>query len=674
MAFEITSNTVVKLLVRRGDETDRTLTLLANGELGYSQDINRLFIGDGFTLGGKPVSNIFHGFVVDNTEYINLAQPGDLIYQTFDKTLYAFDGNSDIWRSISPSFGGFFEQIDGDWFLDNNSLGPAFTYNALAPDPNSLSNFTNRVDFNKNYLSLSAGYGSFYFGNIASRTVTNHLDATINVVDRLYINQEVSNPYQIQFHARSGDDDGAATIKLITEIPGDGNLYLKAPYEVSLYTDGHKLIRSWDGNYVAINYKDALGNFATPNLDINGFTRFRNSASIDQNLTITGNLSVYGETSYFETNVVTTSALSVINWNEGFVPLSVGQFSPTDNQAIAYFSGNNSDTNGRPVVSIKDGPFFGFSTKISDNATNTANFCVSGGAAFGYVSDVFDGFRVNAGLPGILLNTLGSLSSTLGNTYDLDLPSTHVTRADNYQLVAKSSDTSIPGVSIRNGNITSDYIGLEVHAGAGSRGIWVVPDANTTVYNTLIQSRDTAIIAKANANNTAALVLGVQSNAAYGIRIAADGDVGIGIADPGVYKLNVNGNTNISGTLRTTGALTITNGGASITGNVSVAGQITSTSDIIAFFTSDERLKQNIKVITSALDKVDQISGVEFDWDTEKQTLHTGHDIGVLAQEIEKVIPEAVTTRDDGYKAVKYEKIIPLLIEAIKELRQQITK
>ena len=60
------------------------------------------------------------------------------------------------------------------------------------------------------------------------------------------------------------------------------------------------------------------------------------------------------------------------------------------------------------------------------------------------------------------------------------------------------------------------------------------------------------------------------------------------------------------------------------------------------------------------------MNGYEFDW-IAKKGIHEneGHDIGVIAQEVEKVIPEIVQTRDSGYKAVKYEKIVPLLIESI---------
>ena len=102
-------------------------------------------------------------------------------------------------------------------------------------------------------------------------------------------------------------------------------------------------------------------------------------------------------------------------------------------------------------------------------------------------------------------------------------------------------------------------------------------------------------------------------------------------------------------------------------------GRIDASNDIVAYSTSDIRLKDNIKSIDKALDKVNSIQGIEFDW-VEKEEVHgnSGHDIGVIAQEIEEILPDVVTTRENGYKAVKYEKIVPLLIEAIKDLSKQV--
>ena len=109
----------------------------------------------------------------------------------------------------------------------------------------------------------------------------------------------------------------------------------------------------------------------------------------------------------------------------------------------------------------------------------------------------------------------------------------------------------------------------------------------------------------------------------------------------------------------------------SLASGMQVSGDIAATGDVIASCSSDERLKDNKKNIENALEKVELLNGVEFDWN-DKQDVYEGHDIGVIAQEVEKVLPEIVNTRDNGYKAVKYEKLVPLLIEAIKELSNEI--
>ena len=105
---------------------------------------------------------------------------------------------------------------------------------------------------------------------------------------------------------------------------------------------------------------------------------------------------------------------------------------------------------------------------------------------------------------------------------------------------------------------------------------------------------------------------------------------------------------------------------------VLVSGMMSVTGDIIAFHSSDERLKDNVTPIEDPLAKVISISGNTFNWNSASQYEGKG-DTGVIAQEVEKLdLPGVSTTREDGYKAVRYEKLVPLLIEAIKELSAKV--
>jgi len=104
-----------------------------------------------------------------------------------------------------------------------------------------------------------------------------------------------------------------------------------------------------------------------------------------------------------------------------------------------------------------------------------------------------------------------------------------------------------------------------------------------------------------------------------------------------------------------------------------VAGAILATNDVVAFASSDERLKENLEPIGSATEKVGQLTGYTFDWIPMKGIhVHSGHDVGIIAQEVEKVLPEVVETRENGYKAVKYEKLTALLIQALNEQQKEI--
>jgi len=111
-------------------------------------------------------------------------------------------------------------------------------------------------------------------------------------------------------------------------------------------------------------------------------------------------------------------------------------------------------------------------------------------------------------------------------------------------------------------------------------------------------------------------------------------------------------------------------------------GEIRAANNITAYYSSDSRLKENVVNIPDALAKVKSLNGVEFDWTDKYLEEHGGedgyflrkHDIGIIAQQLEQVLPEIVADRPDGYKAVKYERIVALLIEAIKELSEEVER
>lgn len=104
-------------------------------------------------------------------------------------------------------------------------------------------------------------------------------------------------------------------------------------------------------------------------------------------------------------------------------------------------------------------------------------------------------------------------------------------------------------------------------------------------------------------------------------------------------------------------------------------GDMYASGDIIAFSASDISLKTDIVKIDQALSKVNSLDGVSFLWNDRA----TGKDgsqrqAGVIAQQVQKVLPEAVQLREDGNLGVAYEKLVPLLIEAIKDLSQEVTE
>ena len=161
------------------------------------------------------------------------------------------------------------------------------------------------------------------------------------------------------------------------------------------------------------------------------------------------------------------------------------------------------------------------------------------------------------------------------------------------------------------------------------------------------------------------IVVGIAS-------IVGNVNLGNGAADVTTVAGTLAVNSTTNSTSKTTGAVTVA-GGVGINNDLHVGG------DITAFASSDRNLKENITIIPNALDKVKALSGNTFTWkESSMKTTYGSYggdneDVGVIAQDVEALgLPGITTTRDDGTLAVSYKKLIPILIQAIKELSEKV--
>jgi hypothetical protein len=566
MAIEITNDTVVKILVRRGTDAERQLSTFTEGELAYCIDTQRVFVGDGVTPGGNIAGNKFLGSTSLKSNFESIAQIGDTVYQvggslTDAEVLNAYVGGSKKWEDIHPkpykgtssnTIASLEKAVNGRWRVSNETIGKGFTlfYDDQGTLPNSLYQVRNRIDFDSRYASLSVfdedgafERATWYFGNYSLNQplYTKSADATVNVENSFFINgTQLYTPYQLKMFATDPQSTDSSLIQSTL-----GNFNIKGQDRLSLMADNHegyRLVYNSDNNILTTTLSSHRnGTYSNPNFWFQGITRFSNPVYYDfgADVTIFGNLSVLGETTYLDTTVTTTSALSVVNRNNNYDALYVAQLNSPGgsltNQNIARF------TNGTPRQStlvVKEQGFVGINTYDATNYDSTLksgpfndnsyNFIVSGSSLF---------------LPSIGAPTSSKFRAHMGN-----------------------------------GDI---YLGVN--------------NAGNILFDT-----------------------GATNNTTY----------------------------------------------------LTISGGLRVSDDVIAYAISDERVKGNVQPIANALEKLEQITGVSFDWKPESG--HHGHDYGVIAQEIEKILPEVVATRDSGYKAVKYEKIIPLLIEAIKELSKKV--
>ena len=132
--------------------------------------------------------------------------------------------------------------------------------------------------------------------------------------------------------------------------------------------------------------------------------------------------------------------------------------------------------------------------------------------------------------------------------------------------------------------------------------------------------------------------------------------IGVDDSDSDVFKIDSGGSLSDDGDFELTSA-----------GNASFAG------DVVAFHTSDKRLKDNIRLIDNPIEKIKKLRGVEYEWNEHQSYYESGSlDSGIIAQDVQKVLPQLVKERKTGYLGVRHDRLVGLLIEAIKEQQVQI--
>jgi len=175
----------------------------------------------------------------------------------------------------------------------------------------------------------------------------------------------------------------------------------------------------------------------------------------------------------------------------------------------------------------------------------------------------------------------------------------------------------------------------------------------------------------------------IGSRALNDASITGSYNIGIGY-DSALSALSASNECQIGAPSGVTGQITrLDVGGCDFSMNTTAlyyGAEIRAGGDIVAYYSSDINLKENIQNIPDALSKVNAIRGVTYDWKDDylatkgKQDdyFNRKHDVGVIAQEVEAVLPEVVAERKDGTKAVRYEKLTALLIEAVNDLTTEV--
>jgi predicted acyltransferase (DUF342 family) len=321
---------------------------------------------------------------------------------------------------------------------------------------------------------------------------------------------------------------------------------------------------------------------------------------------------------------------------------------------------------------VSNSAFIGNLLTVANNATVSNNLTITGNTTTGYLSSLGNSsFGNNL----TILNNTTSGSLTTVNDIGVGGSATILNSVTTNRIQANSSINT--STFTANNSSTGT---LFVSADAGVSG-------NTTIAKKLITN---IIQANTSVNTTNITASSISTNL---LSVSGSGSINSSQINTGLLTVTIGSttptvdtatsNTQIATTQFVNNLLTsgLTNSyfnsvgiGTAASGT---AGEIRATNAITSYY-SDERLKTKLGNIESALDKLMTLNGFYYEANEIAQELgyEVKKEVGLSAQEVQKVLPEVVTNApiNDKYLTIHYERIIPLIIEAIKELKNEISK
>ena len=364
-----------------------------------------------------------------------------------------------------------------------------------------------------------------------------------------------------------------------------------------------------------------------------------------------------------------------------------------DNQFANNTTFANTVTFGNTVVFAGEGVQLSSSnTVIGGNMTMTNSLLVGNKTVGGIMTVnhlVTNTITANGALPPgsghvILSNSSGGMYWTYADFgTDTTVTIDNSTNATRYPIFTATTTGDVTGT-----NVSTTKLNFNPSSGTLTATSFAGELVTPTQLNVTRLGTQVALTVSAPATIDGSTIAGSTSNTIFTGNVTIRGSNGISLGGNTQIHLDQENGTNNSIVFRTGNiareVMRITHGGGLSVGSAVDPGNgaIHATDDITAFFSSDLKFKENIRDVDEAVEKVSAIGVKYFDWTDEYIKSKGGEDdyflpkqsFGVIAQDVQKVFPEAVRTRNNGSLAVDYEKLAILSFGAIKELVKRIEK